>query len=331
MARRLNTAGLVSSASTTKATEPGEATKLKLVTEDLVEGLTTEDFETSTKDETEDGEHTRSTGISSDQRDTDQAAIDGNGVGIDVAAADETTTATEANPHTDATQEPTVETTQGTSDQVIQPADIVSSGVVAIDSGSVTITEPVWDADAERRIDEKKFFEQLKELSDSIEEKKLLLEEAKEEAKLCKAEFNLATARLQAFSTKGVVYRKKPEPKKPEPVVTKPTEQPAGATTATLSLGGQSVTVAVQPTNDEPVDLTWREIPTAKVIEGIERLGKKKAELLIETYPTLGDLEDIRGEASKQFKTFKDILPNGIGQSTADQLEERMWQVMKPK
>ena len=69
----------------------------------------------------------------------------------------------------------------------------------------------------------------------------------------------------------------------------------------------------------------WRAFPTADLVKGIKGLGKgKKYEALIDFAPTVGELEDARGLASKQHKSFKDVLPDGFGQTIADALEDRL-------
>lgn len=76
-------------------------------------------------------------------------------------------------------------------------------------------------------------------------------------------------------------------------------------------------------------DTTWRDIPAMEVLSGIPGLGPKKRDLLLETFANCGQMEDLRGEASKQFKSFQELLPEGIGPSLADKLQERCYEVMK--
>lgn len=71
-------------------------------------------------------------------------------------------------------------------------------------------------------------------------------------------------------------------------------------------------------------DTSWRQIDTSTLLDGIKGMGAKKAELLTELAPTLGDLEDLRAEASVEHEPFHAKLPKGIGQDMADELEERM-------
>lgn len=72
------------------------------------------------------------------------------------------------------------------------------------------------------------------------------------------------------------------------------------------------------------VDDSWRQIPTSKILEGVERLSDKKRELIIEELPTLGHLQDARVEASKEWVHFSKKLPKGIGETMADRIAERV-------
>ena len=67
----------------------------------------------------------------------------------------------------------------------------------------------------------------------------------------------------------------------------------------------------------------WRDEPINGIFAGIKGLGKKKLETLLELCPTAGKFEDLRGEASRAYKEFREVLPKGFGQSTADEMEER--------
>lgn len=55
----------------------------------------------------------------------------------------------------------------------------------------------------------------------------------------------------------------------------------------------------------------------------IERFGKKKQDALVAACPTIGDFERLREQAGRSFKPLHEMLPDGIGQSVADELEER--------
>jgi hypothetical protein len=124
-----------------------------------------------------------------------------------------------------------------------------------------------------------------------------------DELKSIKDEKKGAVERLIRLELRGPEMPPKPQPQK---VNTSPTEAAATAEST------------------EDTDNSWRQIPTSKIIEGVERLGTKKADAIVEAFPTLGDLEDIRGEASKAFVHFAEKLPDGIGKTIADKIEERM-------
>jgi hypothetical protein len=76
-------------------------------------------------------------------------------------------------------------------------------------------------------------------------------------------------------------------------------------------------------------DKTWRDIPIGEVLSGIQGLGTKKHDAISEMYSNLGQLEDARGQASKEFKPFQDFLPERIGPTMADKIQERCFDVMK--
>jgi hypothetical protein len=76
----------------------------------------------------------------------------------------------------------------------------------------------------------------------------------------------------------------------------------------------------------------WRKIPTSELVkQKIAGLGEKKAEALVEKFPTLGDLEDARTEAGKAHKHFCKALVKGIGEQTADAIMDAMQARLKIK
>lgn len=80
---------------------------------------------------------------------------------------------------------------------------------------------------------------------------------------------------------------------------------------------------AALPTPQEE-STEWRNLETAELLDGITGLGKKKLQGICELAPTVGDLEDLRGEGSKQFKQFHEMLPKGCGQGIASMIEDRL-------
>lgn len=146
----------------------------------------------------------------------------------------------------------------------------------------------------------------------SIEQTKALMVELDkqisyktDELKSIKDEKKGAVERLIRLEIRGPEMPPKPQPQKVAASST--TSSPAGDNAAS-----------------ESTDDSWREIPTVKILEGIERLGTKKFDAIADAFPTLGHLEDIRGEASKEHVHFAEKLPDGIGKTIADKIEERM-------
>lgn len=68
----------------------------------------------------------------------------------------------------------------------------------------------------------------------------------------------------------------------------------------------------------------WRDVPTSELLDGVKGLGAKKLDSITEAAPTAGKLEELRGQASLQHKHFKEVLPKGCGESMADEIENRL-------
>jgi hypothetical protein len=66
----------------------------------------------------------------------------------------------------------------------------------------------------------------------------------------------------------------------------------------------------------------WRAVPIDEICTGIKGLGAKKREALCESFPTLGDFEDMRAKASVQGNPIREYMPKGVGQEACDQLVE---------
>lgn len=202
-----------------------------------------------------------------------------------------------------------------------EPAPEVSEEATP-DPEPVAVAEPVvaeieWDEAKERKADEEAWFAELQEARKEMEKAESVLDGLKEGIKIAKAEYNIAQQTLLSLAESGPTYRKKPVPvpaakAAPSPAPTQP-----------------------QPESDsdpkpEPIAEVddWQSISTASLLEGIEGLGAKKRDTLIETFPTLGKLEEARAEASKEFLPFKAKLPKGIGEKIASDLEEKMLQAI---
>lgn len=77
------------------------------------------------------------------------------------------------------------------------------------------------------------------------------------------------------------------------------------------------------PADDPSADQSWRAIPTSDLLDGIKGMGDKKRDAILSLIPTMGDFEDLRGQASIAHKPFRSVLPKGVGQGMADEIEER--------
>jgi hypothetical protein len=183
---------------------------------------------------------------------------------------------------------------------------------VVVANPETQVVEIVWDEEAERRKDETAFFERLKELNVNIEHAKETLNEAKEEAKLAKDTLNVAVAQLQNFASKGVQYRKKP--------VLKPAVDPAKQAAKSEPTNANTN----DPKPEQIPESEWRSWETTTILEGIEGLGSKKRDALIEHFPTFGKLMDARTESTKEHVSFHSLLPKGIGESIGTELINRM-------
>lgn len=99
-------------------------------------------------------------------------------------------------------------------------------------------------------------------------------------------------------------------------------------------MAGKKVPKSDEPAADEPQseeqsDDAWRAISTRELLTGMKGLGAKKLDAIVDLAPTVGQLEDLRAEASVAFKSFKEMLPKGCGQSIADAIEDKLLDVQK--
>jgi len=92
----------------------------------------------------------------------------------------------------------------------------------------------------------------------------------------------------------------------------------AKAPQESMELAGKPMELA------EAEDTTWRKMPTSELLQGLKGLGAKKLDTICDAAATVGDLEDLRGEASRSHKSFKEVLPDGFGQKIADAIEDRL-------
>lgn len=96
---------------------------------------------------------------------------------------------------------------------------------------------------------------------------------------------------------------------------------PTRATAAGVADADASVAAEAAPAVDPDA---WRKLSTAELLKGVPRLGETKLAMIIEVAPTVGDLEDLRRQASEKHKQFKEVLPKGCGQGVADAIEDRL-------
>lgn len=76
---------------------------------------------------------------------------------------------------------------------------------------------------------------------------------------------------------------------------------------------------------DEPGQpLNWRDTATRDLLDGIKGMGPKKLDAICAIAQTVGQLEDLRGQASREFKAFKDVLPKGCGEELCSAIEEKL-------
>jgi hypothetical protein len=193
---------------------------------------------------------------------------------------------------------------EGESDEV-QPAEEASetSTVVA----EVQATQIEWDEATERKKDEDAWMAALRNAKVMYQEAEEELSDAKENLKIAKSNEKLALSQLVRISTEGPKFRDKPTP-----------------VVGVVDAPGSSSDAPAENQDDD-----WRTVETATLLEGIEGLGAKKREDLLDAFPTLGSLEDARAEASKEFLPFRSKLPKGIGEKIADAIEEAMLSAIK--
>lgn len=122
-----------------------------------------------------------------------------------------------------------------------------------------------------------------------------------------------------------------------EPVVDEGHSEEAGDAADSSNASGGSVAPGVSvfavnsnvailpPSRIVPAeDESWKAAPiTVLRLAEIQGLGPSKRTRLIDAVPTMGALENIRAEASLKCLPFASLLPKGIGQATADEIEER--------
>jgi hypothetical protein len=179
-------------------------------------------------------------------------------------------------------------------------------GVVALEESSEQdeSDEPIWDDAVERKKDEDAYAVELKKAQEKLIEAAMECDDAKGRLKDAKSYEKLSLDYLKSLVVTGVRYRKKPEPKPADQV--------------------DPETGEVIPSVEPNTSTEWRSWETASILDGIEGLGQKKRDALLESFPTFGKLMDARTEAGKEHVPFHSLLPKGIGESIGTELIERM-------
>lgn len=68
----------------------------------------------------------------------------------------------------------------------------------------------------------------------------------------------------------------------------------------------------------------WRDASTRELIKDIKGMGPQKLDRICSLAPTVGQLEDLRGQASVECEPFKSVLPKGCGEELASAIEEKL-------
>lgn len=202
----------------------------------------------------------------------------------------------------------------GSDDATVESSDAAIDDDPESDDDPASDGPTFADAETESHVDDDRQFwyeaELFAKIADSSRERersfgivsriKEDLKEAKEELKEAKEELSAVEARL--FRLTAELGRK-------------------------LAPVPATALVEVSATNGietEAEDNSWRDLPTVELLTGLTGLGKKKIETLSEAVPTVGDLEDLRGKASEQHKSFAELLPKGFGQKAVDSIENAL-------
>lgn len=139
-----------------------------------------------------------------------------------------------------------------------------------------------------------------------IQNAELLIREAEAEVEECKSDLKIAKERLERM-----------------------VDRMRTAASASANDANRPLLPENQPESsaDEPGDAdpdAWRTIAISILWESeFKGLGGKKIEALIEEVPTLGSFEDLRVQVGDKFEHLSKALPQGIGESLADELENR--------
>lgn len=163
-------------------------------------------------------------------------------------------------------------------------------------------TQPEPVDDSERRFwTELDLIAKIAECSREIEESEACLESLKNQTKEAKEFLKGQEVLLRRLSSRlRDVVSGKPLPVEPGKVI------------------DANCTEEKQPSSE------WRDHPTKDLLADTKGIGKAKLESIIELAPTAGHLEDLRGQASLECKSFRELLPKGCGQAMADTIEQAL-------
>jgi len=182
----------------------------------------------------------------------------------------------------------------------------ISSTLVASDSDeSTSTTMPEVNIAEQRRIAEETYAIELHQAKEDHSAAAILRSECEVILKEAKADEKAALKKVQNLISRGPAY-------------------PQQLSKIEAAVENDKETKSAIQVDDPNADTTWKLIPTSQVIDGIKVMGAKKAEKIIDLAPTLGDLEELRAAASKAFKPFASVLPQGVGKNMADEIEERI-------
>lgn len=96
---------------------------------------------------------------------------------------------------------------------------------------------------------------------------------------------------------------------------------PAPAKPVVTTEAATTITEAQAVTTEATESTAWRDVPTATLLDGVQGLGKKKLETLVDIAPTAGALEDLRATSNG---VFKSVLPKGFGDKVASAIEDAL-------
>lgn len=204
-----------------------------------------------------------------------------------------------------------------------EAGDSQGEGSTQLDSTSEMITQEVKEEAAIANEDDA-FFErlriiaELKEAKDDLSAAQDRMANLVAERKEAKEDLQFCQERVNRLIEKLLDVDNPPVPKIDNRKPVDPDEKP-------LAIVEKPEPEAVET---DSVDDSWRKIPTTEVLKDVKGLGKKKMEALVELYPTLGDLEDLRDQASRGFFQFNQKLPEGFGPTVADKIQEAIGDTM---